>query len=195
MTTITRPPSMTYPMAPDPHVPQGVLQSQPGEPTNPYNTYNKDLSVVSVLGFTSGGITAQMLFNPPPTVLPGAPPATVKQIAMTAPILGGVISGVGFGVFSALQQMQGVINNKQDARGAIANVLADTTIGVAIGVGGSATGGLMGLGMKAIGATGGLGTFIAGSVGVVGGIAGLMLVEATGIRQGLLKLFGSQMNT
>lgn len=158
---------------------------------NPYNTRVDGFVTSTIFGGIAGKNMGKLVFNngnPAGSDLSGIlKNSYVRQTGMNAGIGAGVYGGL-----SVLKQGFGLMSGKQDAAGAAANVITDTLRGGAAGLGATAGGGLTGLAMRAMGATGTFGTVITFIGGAIGASVGSGLLEATGVRDGLLKTFGSQ---
>jgi hypothetical protein len=163
----------------------------PSPPTNPYNTRVDGFVTSTIFGGIAGKNMGKLVFNNGQPAGSGLDAvmknAYVRQAGMNAGIGAGVYGGL-----SVLKQGFGLMSGKQDASGAAANVITDTLRGGAAGLGATAGGGLTGLAMRAMGATGTFGTIITFVGGAIGASVGSGLLEATGVRDGLLKAFGSQ---
>lgn len=175
----------------------GVYNTAPPPPgtqpvgPNPYNSRVDGFVTKLVYGGITGKNMSHLLFN-------DTPPAEISENAVspkTALRQTGINMGVGaaiYGGLSLLKQGIGLASGRQDAAGAAANISADILRGGGAGLGASAAGGLTGFAMKAIGATGTFGTIMTFIGGAVGATIGSGLVEATGVRDTLLKSFGSK---
>lgn len=161
-----------------------------GTPANGYNTPVDGFVTRTIFGGIEGKNMAKIIFekaNPGSQGLDAiAKNAYVKQAALSAGVGAGLYAGL-----SVLKQGFGMATGKQDARGAVANIITDSVRGAGTGLGATAGGGLTGLAMKAMGATGTFGVVMTFIGGAIGGTIGGSLVESTGLRDKLVTTFGS----
>lgn len=172
--------------------PSSVVPVNPYHPDilNPYNTRSGGFLVSSIVGGIEGNKIGKIVFSESSEIKPELSSQTTGLLQRT-----GINMGVGaavFGTLSILKQSVGLIAGKQDAKGALANISADLLRGGGAGLGASAGSGLAGFAMKAMGATGTVGTVVTVIGGLVGANLGAGLVECTGVRDALLKGFGSK---
>ncbi len=166
-----------------------ILQSST-PPSNAFNTPVDGFVTRTIFGGISGKNMAGILFKEGAPGTQGLDAITknayVRQAAMSVGVGAGLYAGL-----SVFKQGIGMATGKQDARGAVANILTDSIRGGATGLGAVAGGGLTGLAMRAMGATGAFGTVMTFIGGAIGGSIGGDLIEATGIREQLVTTFKS----
>ena len=174
---------------------------------NPYNSRSDGFLLKNILGAGAGMSMKPIVFDGAPPKVPSfgdnghgsvyTPPTdglagkvAPSMLVQTATNIGGI--SILYGVVSLAKQLRGMDAGQQDGKGAMANVMTDMMRGGAIAVGGSAGGGLAAVAVKAMGATGGVMGIISSCVGgLVGTTVASSLFENSGIREGMIKKFGS----
>jgi hypothetical protein len=157
--------------------------------TNMYNVRSGGFLVSSIMGGYESRNISKIVFDQSPEIKTELNSQTMGLLKAT-----GINMGIGaavYGTLSVLRQSSGLISGKQDGKGALANITADLLRGGGAGLGASAVSGLAGVAMKAMGATGTVGTIATVIGGIIGANLGAGLVECTGVRDALLKGFGS----
>jgi hypothetical protein len=162
---------------------------QPDMVPNPLNSRSGGFLVSSIMGGIEANKMGKIVFGESSEIKPELSSQTTGLFQRT-----GINMGVGaavFGTLSVLKQGFGIVSGHQDGKGALANITADILRGGGAGLGASVGGGLSSYAMKAMGATGTFGTVMTVIGGIVGANLGAGLVEATGLRDSLVKGFGS----
>ncbi|MGV3525458.1 MAG: hypothetical protein ACO1RX_14605 [Candidatus Sericytochromatia bacterium] len=180
-----------YMPAPADQQPQGFLRLQSETPANPYNSQVDGFVTRTLFGGIAGKNMTKLVFAGGDAASQGLDAITknayVRQAGLNAATGAGLFAGL-----SVLKQGWGMATGKQDGRGAIANILADSLRGGATGLGATAGGGLTAFAMRTMGATGFFGTAMTFIGGAMGGTIASNLVESTGVRNKLLTALGSE---
>lgn len=186
--------------------PNPIIANSQNPTPNPYNSRSDGFLLKNILGASAGMSMKPIVFDGAPPKVPSfgdghgglyTPPTdslagkvVPSALVQTATNIGGI--SILYGVASLAKQLNGMNKGQQDGKGATANVITDMMRGGAIAIGGSAGGGLAAVAVKAMGATGGVMGIISSCIGgLVGTTIASSLFENSGIREGMVKKFGS----
>lgn len=160
-------------------------------PANPYNRSVVGPVFTTIISGGTGYMLAKKAFEADSLQL-STSSQSVNQILLRHSLASTAGSAIAYGLFSLGKQLNAVSQGGQDSKGAMANIAADTLLGLSAGVGAGTLGSLSTLGMRAMGATGFLGMAVSVVGGAVGGVIGHAAFSASGVREKLLTAFGSQ---